>query len=104
MAAAKKPQDHKPKQTADLFVFTIGDKEYSLPSAATVTDKISARAVRDSMRTEQGEVNLMFAMLDAIEGHEEDRDALLDLPLATMVSYTADWMKHSKGVGVTLGE
>jgi len=104
MTAPRKPQDRKPKQSDDLFTFAIDGTDYTLPSAATVTDKISARAVRDSLRSEQGEVNLMFAMLDAIEGHETDRDALLDLPLSRMVTIAADWMKHSKGVGVTLGE
>lgn len=104
MTAPRKPQDRKPKQDDGLFRFTIGAVEHTLPSAATVTDKISARAVRDSLRSEQGEVNLMFAMLDAIDGHEESRDALLDLPLSQMVTYAADWMKHSKGVGATLGE
>lgn len=104
MTAPRKPQDRKPKQADDLFRFTVEDAAHTLPSAATVTDKISARAVRDSLRSEQGEVNLMFAMLDAVEGHDADRDALLDLPLSKMVAIAADWMKHSKGVGATLGE
>lgn len=104
MAAPRKPQDRKPKQADGLFSFTIGGVTHELASAATVTDKISARAVRDSLRSEQGEVNLMFAMLDAVEGHDASRDALLDLPLSEMVSITADWMKHSKGVGANLGE
>lgn len=104
MTAPRKPQDRKPKQDDGLFHFVVAGADHSLPSASTVTDKISARAVRDSLRSEQGEVNLMFAMLDAIEGHEESRDALLDLPLSQMVAIAADWMKHSKGVGVSLGE
>ena len=104
MTAPKKPQDRKPKQDDSLFSFVIDGASHDLPSAATVTDKISARAVRDSLRSEQGEVNLMFAMLDAIEGHDESRDALLDLPLSKMAAIAADWMKHSKGVGATLGE
>lgn len=103
MTAPRKPQDRKPKDDG-LFHFTIGTVERTLPSAVTVTEKISARAVRDSLRSEQGEVNLMFAMLDAVEGHDADRDALLDLPLAQMVAHTTDWIKHSKGVGVSLGE
>lgn len=104
MTAPRKPQDRKPKQDDGLFRFTANGTEYTLPSASTITDKISARAVRDSLRSEQGEVNLMFAMIDAIEGHDVDRDALLDLPMTQMTAIGADWMKHSKGVGATLGE
>lgn len=103
MTAPRKPQDRKPKDDS-LFRFTIGTVEHGLPSAATVADKISARAVRDSLRSEQGEVNLMFAMLDAVEGHDAARDALYDLPLSKMVSIATDWIQHSKGVGATLGE
>lgn len=103
MTEPRKPQDRKPKDDG-LFRFKANGGEYALPSAAVVTDKVSARAVRDSLRTEQGEVNLMFAMLDAIEGHDEAREALLDLPFQKMVAIGADWMKHSKGVGATLGE
>ncbi len=104
MTAPRKPQDRKPKQDDGLFRFKVGDVEYELPSASTITDKISARAVRDSLRSEQGEVNLMFAMIDAIEGYDESCDALLDLPMTKMALIGADWMKHSKGVGATLGE
>ncbi|MDQ5861934.1 MAG: hypothetical protein M3536_06700 [Actinomycetota bacterium] len=104
MTTPRKPQDRKPKQDDSLFMFVADGSDHSLPSAATVTDKISARAVRDSLRSEQGEVNLMFALLDAVEGHDAARDALLDLPLSKMVAIAADWMKHSKGVGATLGE
>lgn len=104
MTAPRKPQDRKPKQEDGLFTFAIEGADYTLPSASTVTDKISARDVRDSLRSEQGQVGLMFAMLDAVEGHDADRDALYDLPLSKMVTITGDWMKHSKGVGVTPGE
>ncbi len=104
MTAPRKPQDRKPKQDDATFSFVANGTTHALPSATTVTDKISARAVRDSLRSEQGEVNLMFALLDAVEGADVARDALLDLPFTEMTSIGADWMKHSKGVGATLGE
>ena len=105
MTAPRKPQDRKPKlDTSGVFSFELDGVTHELPSVAPLFSKISARVVRDSLRDDSGEIALVFALLDAVEGHDEACDALLDQPMEKMADIAGAWIKNSKGSGADLGE
>lgn len=97
--APRKPQDRKPKASA-AFEFEAGGKTYTLPKVnEDIMSRVEGGIVENALFAEdpQAEVKLAFAMLRAVEGHDEAVAALRKLPFPEMTRIAAEWSTSSGG-------
>jgi hypothetical protein len=96
------PQDHLPKLSKDVTI-TIGEKDYLLPRLnADIVNKVPGGVVEAAMLDgEAGEAKMGFALLRAVDGYEETKEALRALPFSDMLTHLLEWLKSS---GAPLGE
>jgi hypothetical protein len=100
--APKQPQDRKPKQSTD-FALEVNGKEYTLPRINqdminTIEGRIVEAALLDG---EEGQAKMAFALLRAVPGHDEAKEAIRSLPFPEMLGKLIAWLEAG---GSPLGE
>jgi hypothetical protein len=92
--APKQPQDRKPKAPV-AFHFEVGGKDYTLPFVnKDIVNQVPGRIVEGAMLDgEEGQAAMAFALLRAVPDHEEEKEALRDLPFPEMIGKLLAWLK-----------
>lgn len=103
-APRRTPADRKTPLKKGEFAFEADGKRYVLPPAAGAIAKMSGRAMRDLALEDDGELKLIFTMLECLDIPKATLDALYDLPLADTLTVARDWMSAGDGLGASLGE
>lgn len=104
-ATVKQPQDRKPK-TGGGYEFEAGGKTYEMPPLGEdIMSRVPGGIVMDASVDPddmQAQTRLAFAMVKAIEGHDETVAALRSLPFPEMARVAAEWATST--AGGSLGE
>lgn len=107
MAAAKTPQDRRPKAKAVAaeagaeakFTFEHEGETYELPTGADAAGQVSGKLIRDAIMNDDdvSEMRLAFATLEAANPDEAALGALYEKPYIEMMTILGDWMQIVQG-------
>src|SRR5690606_4419408 len=107
MAAAKTPQDRRPKAKAVAaeagaeakFTFEHEGKTYELATGADAAGQVSGKLISDAIMNDDdvSEMCLAFATLEADNPDEAVLGAVFEQPYIEMMTILGDWMQIVQG-------